>query len=488
MTTIGWSVFIAWVLVLLLSVDSRAAEPDTSQSPSKVSTSQSAISADKEIEKMNRVQASLEQHVQSMFASMSDDARTGYKFLTENVYLPHDFNQHVLNRVVETRLIVPMKDAPKVSEEQATWRAFGLAPRHDDTSKPLQYVVTDDKRYVMNCFACHGGNTFGATFPGAPNTLYSLESLTENVRRIKLKEEIPLSHMDVGSVFMPLGTSVGTSNAVMFGVALMNFRDKDLNVLNRPPAAMTHHDMDAPPWWNFSIKKHIYIDGFADKGHKGLMQFMLVRQNGPEKFRTWAGDFEKVYQFISELTPPPYPLDVNHELASQGKAVFLKQCATCHGVDNDYPELNVPIKEIGTDPVRWESLTPAHRKHYGDSWFADYGKQDTIDSPEGYTAPPLRGIWASAPYLHNGSVPTLWHLLNPDKRPKVWKRSSWAFDDEKVGFHVDELDTVPAKLSSFDRRWYFNTSVRGKSAEGHNFPNALSDAEKQAVLEYLKTL
>ena len=77
----------------------------------------------------------------------------------------------------------------------------------------------------------------------------------------------------------------------LFGVLLMAYRDADLTVhKSRPPPKMVHHDMDAPPWWHFKRKKMIYIDGFAEKGHRGLMQFMLVPQNGPEKFREWEAD------------------------------------------------------------------------------------------------------------------------------------------------------------------------------------------------------
>ena len=199
-----------------------------------------------------QIRSSLERHVEQMFAEMSPEARRGYDFLTGKVYLPADYNEQVLTRLDEQALDTPLSGAQPVSRRHATWRAFGIAPRHDDASKPLQYVATEDGQFVMNCFACHGGNTFGTTFPGAPNTMYALESLTESVRRIKLKENIKLTHMDLGSIFMPLGTTVGSSNAVMFGVALMNFRDKDLNVVNRTPPAMTHHDMDTPPWWQFS--------------------------------------------------------------------------------------------------------------------------------------------------------------------------------------------------------------------------------------------
>jgi mono/diheme cytochrome c family protein len=446
------------------------------------------------------IQEAIALHVKQMFAEMSDAGREGYRVLTENAYLQPDFDSTVLDKLQEGNWKLPFGDAEPVGRREETLRAFGISMRHDAPSKPLQYVVKQaqgsadqvtNQSFVMNCFACHGGNTLGATFPGAPNTTFALESLTEQVRRIKLKNKIKLGHMDLGSMFMPLGSTVGSSNAVMFGVALMSFRDKDLNVLTNAPAEMTHHDMDAPPWWHFSRKSHMYIDGFADKGHKGLMQFMLVRQNGPEKFRAWAADFEKVYEFISQVKPPKYPLPIDPTLAAKGESVFSDKCASCHGTYRsapEYPELNIPIDEIGTDRVRWESLTPAYRKHYGDSWFADYGNQATYDSPEGYTAPPLDGIWATAPYFHNGSIPTLWHVLHAKERPQVWKRSEQGLDTKRIGFNVEIASEVPKGLSGFDRRWYFDTRVIGKSAAGHLYPEDLSEEEKTALLEYLKTL
>jgi mono/diheme cytochrome c family protein len=437
------------------------------------------------------VTESLSEHVRSMMANLSPAARRGYEHLTQNVYLPSDFNQEVMDILVTQGHRPAWGEVADGDNLARTWEAFGLSPRPDDPTKPLQYVATDKGQFVMNCFACHGGSTYGVSFPGAPNSSYALESLTESVRRVKLQNKIALTHMDVGSMVMPLGTTVGTSNAVMFGVALMNFRDKDLNVIERAPAFMTHHDMDAPPWWHFSRKTHIYADGFAEKSSKGLMQFMLVRQNGPDKFKAWSKEFEEVYEFLASVEPPPYPLKIDERLAESGRMVFANHCADCHGTygpQAHYPEVNVPIDEIGTDPVRWKALTPAHRDHYGQSWFADYGSQDTIADPAGYTAPPLDGIWSSAPYFHNGSVPTLWHVLNPSLRPQVWKRTESGFHSERVGFHVEELTTVPKDLPSHERRWYFDTKRRGKSAAGHDYPDRLSNDEKRELLEFLKTL
>ena len=110
-----------------------------------------------------------------------------------------------------------------------------------------------------------------------------------------------------------------------------------------------------------------------------------------------------------------------------------------------------------------------------------------------YKARPLNGIWASAPYLHNGSVPTLADLLLPaKKRPKSFTVGSREFDPAKVGFRTD----APG-FSVYRARNDDGTPVPGNSNEGHEFgtdaypPTAaeyLNDDERKALLEYLKSL
>jgi hypothetical protein len=272
------------------------------------------------------------------------------------------------------------------------------------------------------------------------------------------------------------------------------YRDAQLNLLpTRLPPRMVHHDMDPPPWWHFRKKQRLYIDGFAPKAHRPLMQFMLVEQNGPEQFREWEDDFRHVYAFLESLEPPGYPLRVDAERAAAGAVVFARDCAECHGTygpaGDEYPERRVVWDEVRTDPVRLQALTPEHRQRYAQSWFAaGYSERVEVD-PQGYVAPPLDGIWASAPYFHNGSVPTLWHLLRPGQRPVVWRRTGGNFDPQRVGLDVEVLDELPAGMETrAERREYFDTRRFGKSAAGHDFPAALSESEKDAVLEYLKTL
>jgi mono/diheme cytochrome c family protein len=464
-----------------------AADPDNKITPR-------AVEASSETVVLGQIPAWLEQ--------LSPAAKRGYRHLVDSVYLPADLDEEVANeleRMLANRQASAAKlqadlEPPPLSRDDLLTH-YGLTTRPDDpiSRKPLQYVVTEKSQWVMNCFACHGGSVYGTTMPGAPNNNYQLQSFVEDIRTAKLKLGKPLGHMEIGSMFMPLGTTAGTTNAVMFGVALMHFRDAELNVLPlRPGPPMVHHDMDPPAWWLMHRKTRIYADGFAQKGHRGLMQFMLVRENGPEKFRQWENDFRDVLAFIESLRPPKFPASIDGDLAERGRVAFNDNCSRCHGTYADgskYPELLIPIDEVGTDRVRLDALSAKHREGYGKSWFAHYGEQETWDDPQGYMAPPLDGIWATAPYLHNGSVPTLWHLLNPEHRPIVWHRTSSEFDERNVGLTVETLEEIPRRLRDVSiKRTYFDTRVPGKSAVGHDFPLELSAEQRVAVLEYLKTL
>jgi hypothetical protein len=96
-----------------------------------------------------------------------------------------------------------------------------------------------------------------------------------------------------------------------------------------------------------------------------------------------------------------------------------------------------------------------------------------------YKARPLNGIWATAPYLHNGSVPTLYDLLNPpNQRPSTFYVGRQQFDPKKVGIGTAE---VPGAFR-------FDTSLQGNWNNGHEYGTSLSGKEKDALLEFLKTL
>ena len=263
------------------------------------------------------------------------DAARGRELLLSKAYLPPDFDQQVFDEVWSVWEDPLRERAARASVEERRRMAmdrYGLLPRPDDASKPMQYVVGPDGSWAMNCLACHQGQVAGQAIPGAPNSTYALETLTEEVRLVKVRQRKPFGHMDMGSLLLPLGTTVGTTNAVIFGVALMRHRDADLNIVQRPPRFdLVHHDMDAPAWWHYRKRRSLYADGFAPKGHRMLMQFLLVKENGPERFREWEDDFRDIEAWILSLEPPRWPHAVDVPLVGRGEKVFLKHCAECHG-------------------------------------------------------------------------------------------------------------------------------------------------------------
>ncbi len=97
-----------------------------------------------------------------------------------------------------------------------------------------------------------------------------------------------------------------------------------------------------------------------------------------------------------------------------------------------------------------------------------------------YKGRPLQGIWATAPYLHNGSVPNLWQLLLPaNQRVATFYTGTREYDPKDVGFETGQSD---ANYVSFD------TNIAGNSNAGHDYGNAaLSDDDRWALVEYMKT-
>ena len=432
-------------------------------------------------------------------------AARGYRYLIETPLLTADLDDSTFNEVWQVwpePLRSRAEAATPAERRRMAFERYGLTRPPEDlgepfteSSRPLQYVVGESGVWTMNCFSCHGGAVYGQSTPGSPNNAYALQTMTEELRKTKLLTGRPLSRMDLGAMFIPLGTTHGTTNAVVFGMGLMERRDEQLNLIAAMPKRHVHHDMDAPPWWHFAKKSRLYIDGFAEKGHRGLMQFTLIPENGPEVFRDREDEFRDVAAYLSSVKPPEFSGVIDDDLAEQGRVVFESNCANCHGTYGDegqYEEVWIPIDEIGTDPVRLTALTVEGRQKYAASWFAHAGEpdeQETIVDPVGYVAPPLDGVWASPPYLHNGSVPTLWHMLHPEERPVVWRRVGKEMDAEKIGFEIEAGEELPESVDDMAvRRSYFDTRKFGKSAGGHDYPSSLDEGEKGAVLEYLKTL
>ena len=424
-------------------------------------------------------------------------AARGWELMRTRAYAPADFQGELFERLWEIWPAGLRERAAEASPEERRQMAFAryglVADPAAPAGPPLGVVEDGQGGWVMNCLACHQGKVAGEIVWGVGNSHFAFQTLVQDVTKARRASGERMDPGDMMSPLIPLGRSNGTTNAQIFSVLLTAMRDRDLNRIEWPKLPkFEHHDLDAPPLWNVKRKRNLYIDGFAPKTHRVIMQFALVPTNDGASFKQREEDFRDLLAWIESLEAPKYPWSIDQSLASRGREVFQRACADCHGTygpGGEYPETLVPIDVVRTDSVRLTGMPVEHRRFYRDSWFGEYGKLEVVEEPEGYVAPPLDGIWASAPYFHNGSVPTLWHVLHPTARPIVWQRSEDGYDRQRVGLEVTAFEKLPeAVREAEEKRHYFDTRLPSKSAAGHDFPDELDEEEKRAVLEYLKTL
>lgn len=202
-------------------------------------------------------------------------------------------------------------------------------------------------------------------------------------------------------------------------------------------------------------------------------------------------DFEAIHRvadWLWELPSPTYPYEINQELALVGEKVYKNNCASCHAFSGAKVGTVVPIEEIGTDRGRLDSYTYELLSNQN-TLFTDisYQGQDqrfqNFRKTNGYANMPLDGIWLRAPYLHNGSVPSLRDLLeSPENRPQTFYRGYDVFDPQKVGFVSDVAQEEGKEYFKFD------TTLSGNTNSGHLYGTNLDSDDKEALVEYLKTL
>jgi mono/diheme cytochrome c family protein len=348
---------------------------------------------------------------------------------------------------------------------------------------------------ATDCMLCHGGSICGQSIVGLGNASLDIESFFLDLAEADgLPRKLPFCFSNVR----------GTSEAGGMAVFLLGFREPDLKLRTVPLQLGLRDDLceDTPAWWLLKKKKSMYYTGGGDaRSVRSLMQFMMSPLNPADSIKREESTFADIRQYLLSLEPPKYPFAIDSALAAAGEKVFRRDCGKCHGTygkDWTYPNKIVPIDEIGTDPNRFRGLSAEFGKYYNQSWFAqeksgwfanDYPARHTA----GYQAPPLDGIWATAPYLHNGSVPTVYDLLNSKTRPKIFTRSyrtdKHAYDPVKLGWKVEVLERSPDKsVSGHEQRKVYDTTQPGRSNGGHTYGDDLTEEERRAVIEYLKTL
>lgn len=262
----------------------------------------------------------------------------------------------------------------------------------------------------------------------------------------------------------------------------------------------------------------------------------------------WKG-LDRIEELLKKMGPPKYPWPIDQRLAAEGQKIFnwttaQGGCVQCHGVRSGPIRLPfnrtwaTPIQDVGTDSRQYSILKRDAKagvlvgakppfghpvqptdtafnllgvsvigsifQHiFGHSIFKIDAVPETrrmsfvqrellemyapaaVQGTEGefrYESRVLQGIWAAAPYLHNGSVPTLAELLKPGQERVEKFKLGRNYDINAVGLARDQGDS----------RYEIDTTCKernsGNSRCGHEFGTRLSEAQKRALLEYLKSI
>ena len=387
--------------------------------------------------------------------------------------------------------------------------AYGMAPG-TDPRRPLAWTV--------NCLVCHTAEIDGVAYFGAGGKTFddkwlgdSLKTLTgprwralvarrpEDAAQASAAYRILTSHHHdkIDSLTRGRSTAFAASHVELY------LRPNG----GRMPAVdeVGRGDVKTPPLWHTAAKLQSgrwYSDG-SFRGRIPLMASSMEL----EKDRSFDALVSAVIPAIKEefesvirhLRPPPYPYAIDRELAEQGKVLFHSErigCAGCHGTYDGRGNVEWPgvHRDVGTDRSRLDVVSPGFIAAFDGSPIAAEG---SLVKSHGYAATPLTGVWANYPYLHNGSVPTLHHLLGPvSERPAIFEvMAARQFDRLGVGQRLAVDPSLaamdqPALLQRFghDRNW-FNVRREGSGNQGHDvWPRIAAEANRRALIEYLKTL
>lgn len=202
-------------------------------------------------------------------------------------------------------------------------------------------------------------------------------------------------------------------------------------------------------------------------------------------------DATRVVAFLETYRPQPFPGAVDRGQARSGAGVYARGCAACHG-DYDLtgarPRLiRFPnwVGDVGTDRLRAATFGAPLAAAVG---LTAYRDRIAVAAGQGYAAPPLTGLWASAPYLHNGSVATLDALLTPERRITRFQVGGHALDFARVGLKLAADGSYPAGYRPFATPVWIDTRRAGRGKDGHDFGADLSPRDKAALLAFLKLL
>lgn len=355
---------------------------------------------------------------------------------------------------------------------------------------PYSYNVSVNRHGIEivapNCLACHGSHLNGQLVVGLgnPDPVWNLPSGSAiNTAAISSALFEPKETDEYNTYVVRMLTALEAGPLSSFSNYAAH---RDPDTLGWSASAKFDAStglrgvVDVPPLWRVKKKSGLYANGMGRGDPVGhLMNMSSMSVEDVAEAEQIEALFVDIATFVRSIEPPKYPGAIDAEQARAGEAVFVTSCARCHGTygaQGIYPNLLVPVAEVGTDP---ELAQRAWVNRPAVTWFnaSFYGRKARLDPKAGYVAPPLDGIWATAPFFHNGSVPTLEAVLDSSKRPARWNST---FADGEY-----DLDAVGWRNGS--GRGY-DTQALGCSMTGHTFGDVLDATDRKALLEYLKTL
>ena len=461
--------------------------------------------------------------------------------------------------VVWQALPVLFRDHLPAGREHLGWEALGFIYETDDTgnkrSRPVGSSLRNYmgiERIFLNCAACHTGtlrtspDVEPVVLVGMPANRIDLQAfqnfLTAAAHDERFTPENILAQIDAMGLELDLINRLALQ---FFGV--YELRERILTIGSRFSFAEREPAFGPGRFDTFSPAKALLawpMEQIPDHEAIGVVDFPSIWLQGPRDGMQlhWDGNntklqernrsaafgtgalppildresVTKVENYLLTAEPPAFsdffPGGIDPTLAAAGKPLYEALCLDCHGLDGrdfdgKYVGKVVPIEEIGTDRHRLDNYTFDLAVNQN-VLYAEFGEErfQNFRKTSGYANMPLDGVWLRAPYLHNGSVPTLWDLLTPaDRRPAVFYRGYDVYDPVNVGFE-SRLSEIPAEerggLFCFEtravafggcasppaNRAVCNASAcRGNSNSGHEYGTDLADGEKRALVEYLKT-
>jgi hypothetical protein len=238
--------------------------------------------------------------------------------------------------------------------------------------------------------------------------------------------------------------------------------------------------VDYPSVWNQQAREHLALHWDGSNRSAAERNIAASISAGATPDTVDHEEIDWTTAFLKTLPPPRYPFPIDQALAAKGAPVFELYCSRCHDPAGSQVGQTTKVEAVGTDRFRFEVFTQDFADKLNTIGVGYTWKFKGYQKSSGYANVLLDGVWARAPYLHNGSVRNMRELFEPqEKRTPVFYRGYDVYDPENMGFVTLGPEAERAGFR-------YDTSLRGNGNGGHLYGIDLLPEEKQALLEYLK--